>query len=54
MGTQVCGFLEMMEYGLVNSSSGAGRSAAAHILMLVGRVGFEPTTLCLKGRYSTD
>ena len=21
---------------------------------LVGRVGFEPTTLCLKGRYSTD
>ncbi len=21
---------------------------------MVGRVGFEPTTLCLKGRYSTD
>ena len=22
--------------------------------MLVGRVGLEPTTLCLKGRYSTN
>ena len=54
MGTQVIRIGHGAERMVFENGSRYALGSLLYAILLVGRAGLEPATLCLKGRYSTD